>query len=270
MSADLTNNKFSLVLSGGGALGIAHLGVLHDMEQKGLAPSEIIGTSMGGIIGACLAIGMRETEIYTQLKSFASVTKWIKFSISGNSIVDSSRIERIFDTIFSDRKMSDTNIPLKIIATELATGEKKVFDSSDDILIKDAVLATMAIPGIFQERVIKGMVYGDGFLCENLGVLQASYSDILAVDVVGSRSFSRELPDNFFKTQNVIEMLERSIRLLMYNQTRCILGQTDANILLLEPNTNRYKTFHFHKVDEIRELGIGLLKSCYPNRQVEK
>jgi len=259
MSETMEGKAFSLVLSGGGALGIAHLGVLHDLERKGLKPAEIIGTSMGGIVGACLAIGMDEAQIHEKLKSFASVTKWIKFSISGNSIVDSARIERIFDAIFEERMMSDVIIPLKIIATDLETGEKRVFAAEDRVRIKDAVLATMAIPGIFKEKTIADRVYGDGFLCENLGLRESNCGEILAVDVVGYNSFSKTLPDNFFKTQNVIEMLERSIRLMMYNQTKNILQQVDKNILLLEPNTSQYKTFHFHKVEEIRALGLGLL-----------
>ncbi|MGC9351861.1 MAG: patatin-like phospholipase family protein, partial [Sulfurovum sp.] len=53
MEKNLLETPFSLVLAGGGALGIAHLGVLHDLEAKGIKPQEIIGTSMGGIIGAC-------------------------------------------------------------------------------------------------------------------------------------------------------------------------------------------------------------------------
>ena len=90
MIKDFTKNHFTLVLSGGGALGIAHLGVLHDLETQNIVPSEIVGTSMGGIVGACMAIGMSEAEIYTEIKAFSSVTKWIKFSFSGNAIVDNA------------------------------------------------------------------------------------------------------------------------------------------------------------------------------------
>ncbi|NKQ41059.1 MAG: patatin-like phospholipase family protein [Sulfurovum sp.] len=256
---ELGDENFSLVLSGGGALGISHLGVLYDMEQKDLSPSEIIGTSMGGIIGACLAIGMHEKQIHERLKSFAAVSKWIKFTLGGNSIVDSARIERIFDSIFGDRMMSDVKIPLKIIVANLTTGDKRVFGAGDKVMIKDVILATMAIPGIFKEKIIEGKIYGDGFLCENLGLNECSYHNILAVDAIGYNSFAKEMPDSIFKTFNIVEMLERSIRLLMYNQTKQILDGVDKNILLLEPNTSNYKTFHFHKVDKIRELGIGLI-----------
>ena len=161
---ELQTKNFTLVLSGGGALGIAHLGVLHDLAQKALVPVELVGTSMGGIIAACISIGMNEAEIHQAIRDFASVSKWIKFSFSGNAIVDNAKIETIFDRLFAEKKMADTQIPLKLIATNLRNGHKRVFTASDDVYIKDAILATMAIPGVFDEHHIEGEVYGDGFL----------------------------------------------------------------------------------------------------------
>jgi len=259
MIKNLKTNHFTLVLSGGGALGIAHLGVIHDLEKYNLAPSEIIGTSMGGIIGACMAIGMHESDIYKQIIDFTSVSKWIKFSFSGNAIVDNSKIETIFHTLFGNKKMSETKIPLKLICTNIINGEKRIFSQKDDVTIKDAVLASMAIPGIFTEHTIDGEIYADGFLCENLGILQATYDTVLAVDVLGRYAFEKELPDNFFKTANVLEMFERSMRLLIYNQTQSNLIQSKKNIILIEPKTSTYSTFQFHKHEALRTLGLGSL-----------
>ncbi len=260
MIKQLKTKPFSLVLSGGGALGMAHLGVIHDLELLDAKPSELIGTSMGGIVAACMAIGMREKEIKERVESFAGISNWIKFSFSGNAIVSHKKIAKIFESIFGDKKMSDTNVPLKIIATNLQEGSKKVFSQDDDVKIKDALLCTMAIPGVFQENSLDGITYGDGFLCENLGVNEASFNDILAVDVLGKNSFSDEMPDNFFKTANVLEMFEKSMRLLIYNQSKTHLNALDKNVLLLEPATKEFQTFEFHKIKEIRELGLGLLK----------
>ncbi len=157
-------------------------------------------------------------------------------------------------------KMKDTKIPLKIIATNIVDGTIKVFSSSDDIKIKDAVLASMAIPGIFEEKEINEVIYNDGFLCENLGINQAIHENILAVDVLGKNSFLKQMPGNFFKTSNVLEMFEKSMRILIYNQTKNILKYSKKNIYLIEPDTKRHKTFHFHKYKELRELGLNLLK----------
>jgi NTE family protein len=259
MYKGLNTNNFTLVLSGGGALGIAHLGVLHDLEENDIAPCEIVGTSMGGVIGACMAIGLSEKEIYAHIEEFSSVSKWIKFSLSGNAIIDNSKLENIFTNIFHDKKMHETLIPLKLIATDLITGDKRVFGPKDDVTIKDAVLSTMAIPGIFDEHIIEGRPYGDGFLCENLGISEAGCVDVLAVDVLGKNSFHNDMPNNFFKTANVISMFEKSMRFLIYNQTRTHLLHSDKKIMLLEPDTKSFATFHFHKYDEIRALGLGLL-----------
>jgi len=259
MIKNFNTNNFTLVLSGGGALGIAHLGVLHDLENIQLTPAEIVGTSMGGIIGACMAIGMSEAEIYEEIKAFSSLTKWVKFSFSGNAIVDNSKIEAIFTKLFENKKMKDTTIPLKLIATNLLNGDKRLFTDQDDVYIKDAVLASMAIPGIFDEHVIEGEIYGDGFLCENLGVNEATHQDILAVDVLGENAFEKTLPDNFFKTANVLEMFEKSMRLLIYNQTQTNIKNSEKNIYLIEPTTKDYTTFSFHKHEEIRAIGLGLL-----------
>ncbi|MBU1668471.1 patatin-like phospholipase family protein [bacterium] len=257
---NLKLKPFTLVLSGGGALGIAHLGVLHDLEENGIVPQEIVGTSMGGIIGACMAIGLNESKIHQLLQEFSAVYKWISFSWSGNALIDNHKIEKIFENIFQKKKMSETMVPLKLIATDLETGEKRVFTQKDNVYIKDAVLATMAIPGIFDEHLIDGKHYVDGFLCENLGINEASYQDILAVDVLGKNSFEPDLPDNFFKTNNILEMFEKSIRLLIYNQTQTNIKYSSKNITLIEPDTKEYKTFHFHKVDEIRSLGLSSSK----------
>lgn len=259
MVNQLKNNNFTLILSGGGALGIAHLGILHDMEKDHLIPNEIVGTSMGGIIGACMAVGMKEAEIYTHIKSFAGIFNWVKFSFSGNAVVHNGKIAKIFDQIFQDKKMKDTQIPLKLIATNLLNGHKKVFDATDDVYIKDAVLCTMAIPGIFEAHEVDGETYGDGFLCENLGINEASFDTVLAVDVLGENAFEKRMPDNFFKTVNVLEMFEKSIRLLIYNQSKTHLKNSSRSILLVEPETKGYKTFQFHKYEEIRALGLNLL-----------
>ena len=254
---NLKSKPFTLVLSGGGALGIAHLGVLHDLEHNDILPREIVGTSMGGIIGACLAIEMKEHQIHQLLQEFSAIYKWIRFSWSGNALIDNRKIEDIFEKIFENRKMSETTIPLKLISTDLQTGDKRVFTQEDNVCIKDAVLATMAIPGIFNEHLINKKYYADGFLCENLGINEASYQDVLAVDVLGKNSFNPDLPDNFFKTNNILDMFEKSIRLLIYNQTQTNIKHSNKNITLIEPDTKAYKTFHFHKVDKIRALGLS-------------
>jgi NTE family protein len=258
----MTNNKkFSLVLSGGGALGIAHIGVIEDFENQNIdKPSEIIGTSMGAIVGACLSIGMNSHEIYKIIEEFSKIRKWIKLSFNGNAIIKIKKLEKIFSSIFGNKKIKDTLIPLKIITTKLKNGKVKVFSKKDDVKIVDALLATMAIPGIFQEKIINKIVYLDGFLTDNLGIRFAKYKRIIAIDVLGRNSYDNTLPENWFKTNNIIEMFEKSMKLLIINQTQKNKELlSNKNLTIIEPNTKDYKTYQFHKYEELYKLGKGLL-----------
>lgn len=252
-------NNFSLVLSGGGALGISALGVLSDMEKYNINPKEIIGTSMGSIIGACLAIGLKEKQIYDLFCDFSKISNWIKFSMRGNSIITNDKIKNIFDQVFQNKRICDVLIPLKLVATDIKTGNIKVFSSVDDkVLLKDAVMASMAIPGIFEEQHIDNQVYVDGFLCANLAINETSLEDILAIDVLGANSFSKDLPNNMLKTKNIFDMFDKSLRILIYNQTKVAITHCDKKIFLIEPCTKNFKSFHFHKYQELKKLGIGI------------
>lgn len=263
MISDLQNKEFSLSLSGGGALGLAHLGVLSVLEEQNLTPNEILGTSMGGIIGALYAIGLKESEITSIVEKFGAIQKWVKLSLTGNAIVDTTKIETIFKEVFKDMSFKDTKIPLKIIATKLDNSKRVVFSKDNNIKLVDALLATMAIPGIFNEKVINGEIYVDGFLSENLPLSDTNYNTILAVDVLGKNSFNRELPDNIFKTSNVFDMFEKSLRTLIYNQTqKNIECLNNKDIILIEPKTEGFSTYQFNKLKKLRKKGLkATLKS---------
>lgn len=255
----MKNKDFSLVLSGGGALGIAHLGVIEDLEKKGVSPKEIVGTSMGAIIGACYAIGLNSKEIEALLNKFSKINSWFSYTHSTTSLIDTKKVKNILTSVFGIRMMADTKIPLKLIATDLKDGNSTAFEFIDEILIVDAILASMAVPGIFKEILINDRYYVDGFLSSNLGVEYARYDDILAVDVLGKASYNHELPTGFFKTAKMINMFEKSMKLIIYNQTKDKIDRMkDKNIILLEPKTEKYKSFNFSKVSEIKKLGNGL------------
>ena len=252
----MSYNDFSLVLSGGGALGFAHLGIIEDLSDNGLIPSEIIGTSMGGIIGSLLAIGLPYNEIENRFKSMSGFNKWVSFSLSGNGMVQLNKLENMLQKTFQDRMMSDVSIPLKIIATNFENGEKTVFSQDNNIKIIDAVLATIAIPGIFPARMIEGKPYIDGAFTENLGITEASHEVVLASDVMGKRSFKPINTPKPFKIQNFMDNFEKTMRIMMTNQTTKNLSACkDKSVFLIEPNTRNFRTFHFNKFNKIKNVG---------------
>jgi len=247
------DNDFSLVLSGGGALGIAHLNIIRMLEENHLKPKEIIGTSMGAILGACYALNYNEQEIYQFIEKFSNIFKWGKISFSQGSLLSTDKISELFDLLFGDKKISEADITLKIVATDFNTGKANIFDKHTDITIKEAVLASMAIPGIFPPLKIANNYYVDGFISSNLPVEYAEYETILASNVLGKNSFRnyQEKDYQFFgHTKAVLEMLERSLRLIMYNKAQEPLNKK-SGIILIEPKVADFKTFDFHKYKEI-------------------
>lgn len=264
----MKNIKYSLVLSGGGALSISQLGIINQLEKQKLEYKEIIGTSMGSIIGACMAIGLKEEEIFNFFKKFSKIHNWIKFSFSGNSIVDDEKIKKILIEVFKNKKMKDTIIPLKIIATNLKDGSARVFNQNDDLYIYQAILASIAIPGVFKEQLINDNIYADGFLIQNLGILEVSSSNIIAIDSLGINSYNSSIPNKFIKTLNVFSMIEKSMRLLIINQTKCNIEKLlkdyiDYDLKLIDLDTRNFKTFDFNKFEEIRNIGIKYNKLNY-------
>ena len=252
----MINSKFSLVLSGGGALGFAHMGIIEDLYENNLKPAEIIGTSMGGLIGSLLAIGLNYDEIEKKFRNLSGMQKWISFSFSSETLISLEKLEKMLLNTFGDMRISDTKIPLKLIATDFQTGEKVVFSRENDVKIIDGVLSTIAIPGLFPPRVINENIYIDGFCCENLGITQTSHDIILASDVVGQRSFKANHNPKTFKIQNLVDNFEKTMRIMISNQTQQNLQLlNDRNVFLCEINTRNFRTFQFKKYDKIKKTG---------------
>jgi NTE family protein len=259
--------SYSLVLSGGGALSISFIGIIEQLENNSnkIKIDELIGTSMGSIIAACLSIGLTSKEIIVLLNSFSNIFNWTKLSFDGNSIIKIDKIKKILIDIFTEnRKIKNTLIPLKIITTNMKDGTVKVFDKDDDITIVQALLASMAIPGVFEEQIIDNEVYCDGFLIENLGILQSSIKNVIALDSLGLNSYNNELPNHFLKTKNVFNMIEKSMRLLIINQTKQLIKEfenlketknREKKLIYIDLDTKKFKTASFHKVNELIEIG---------------
>jgi NTE family protein len=152
----LEKEGFALVLSGGAALGCAHLGVLDVLEAKGLEPMEIAGTSMGAIVGAAFACGFSCEQIAGSFHQFAKVTRWIKFSLRKPALLNTSKLLAVFDGLFGDRTLKDVRIPLKIVATDFETGDIRVFTEEDAVPLKEAVLCSMSIPVLFPPVLLGG------------------------------------------------------------------------------------------------------------------
>ncbi len=250
---------FTLVLSGGAARGYAHVGVLSYLFEKGLLPDEIIGTSMGAMIGAACAVGFQPDEITKHIKEFSSLSRWLRPSLSHPALFDSKKIHAVFSSLFAEQHMGDTNIPLKIIATDFNDGRIRVFNAEDTILLHEAVSCSMSIPVLFPPVPLEDTSYVDGFLCANLPVQQVSDpgKPIIAVDVMSPRANGLYQPEDsswYERPAEIIDMYERSFYLMVQNQTRTACAQ-QQNIVSLQPELAEFNLYDFDKFEPIIAKG---------------
>lgn len=256
--AKLKHDGFSLVLSGGAALGCAHLGVLEYLEDHALFPSEIVGTSMGAIVGAACAHGFSSGRIAGFFEKFARVTRWMEFSWSMPSFLKAKKISAIFEDLFGDATLAQVKTPLKIVATNFENGETRVFSRDDQVLLRDAVLGSMSIPVLFPPVAIEQNVYVDGGLSANLPVAYVSDANkpTVAVDVMSGHSLEPlSQHDSFLgKAKTLFAWSERTFYLMIQNQTKEALKGT-VNVNCLKPRLAGYKVYHFDKWNDLREEG---------------
>ncbi len=154
--------KIGLALGGGGARGVAHIAYLKAMEEQGLRPSIIAGTSSGAIVGALYAGGLKPDDIYTLVQNLFSIKKR-----SGASLIRAFKREGLaanlakqyFSHVLPKKNFEELEIPLKIVATNFNTLEEKIFSSGE---ILPALMASIAFPSVFVPQPVGDSFYMDG------------------------------------------------------------------------------------------------------------
>ncbi|RMF45098.1 MAG: patatin-like phospholipase family protein, partial [Anaerolineae bacterium] len=170
--------ELALALGGGGAKGHAHLGVLRCLEREGYHIKAIAGTSAGGIIGACYAAGYTPDELVDYFQQVDQSSLYGRRPEDGPSLLGIAGLNHIFEELLGERTFDDLRIPLVLTAVDLNTGCEVLLREGR---VRDAVLATMAIPGVFPPQEWNGALLVDG------GVLDL-------VPVAPVRALAPELP----------------------------------------------------------------------------
>lgn len=160
----MENSKLGLVLSGGGTRGLAHAGVLKFLNEKNIKPNILSCCSAGSIVGSLYAFGKPPEEI---LDFFQSIYffNWKHFTFNQPGLVSSAIFSTYLNPIFKDMTIGDLDKDIRIVATELITGQQKVFEK--DYKVVDAIIASSCIPGISTPYFIGTEMYSDGGVLNN-------------------------------------------------------------------------------------------------------
>lgn len=177
--------KVGLVLSGGAAFGLAHIGVIKELEKNNIPIDYITGTSMGALIGGLYSAGITTQKMEELLKKFTRrmITDIDLFAISGGGLLHGRKVTNILKSLIADINIEDCKIPFRAIATDLYAGEKYVFKSGN---LVTAIRASISIPGIFKPVKIGKKVLVDGGAADNLpvdDVREMGAEKVIAVDV---------------------------------------------------------------------------------------
>jgi len=155
-----------LVLSGGGARGFAHLGVLKALNEAGIFPDVVSGTSAGALVGVLYADGHTPDEILN-IMNVSSRLDFMRPALPREGLLQINAIMKILKSSLRAKKFEDLKIPLFVSATDLNNGRAVYFSKGD---IFDPVIASASIPVLFQPVKIDDISYVDGGVLDNLPV----------------------------------------------------------------------------------------------------
>src|SRR5699024_4701447 len=144
--------RIGFILSGGGARGFAHIGALRVLEEHGLKPDVLAGTSMGAIVGALYAAGhsVRELE---ELVLGTTLRDIVDLSLQGGLLKGDRLVQFLREHLPAD--FSDLHIPLAVTTTDVETGEQVLITKGD---LAKAVRASSSFPGAFEPEALDGRV----------------------------------------------------------------------------------------------------------------
>ncbi|MDR0543013.1 MAG: patatin-like phospholipase family protein [Dysgonamonadaceae bacterium] len=243
--AEKKKYRLGLALSGGGARGFAHPGALKAIEDFGLKPEIISGTSAGALAGVLYADGYAPEEI---IKLFVGkdFREFADIQVPVAAIFGMSGFRRFLKKHLHAKNFEDLSIPLKVVATNLDEGKSAVFDTGPII---DAVVASCSIPVVFNPVLIDGVNYVDGGIFNNFPVstIRSLCDKIIGVNV------SPLVPKKYNKT--IMQIAERSYHYM--SRTNTLLDRTLCDVLIEMTDLAYFKTFDLVNSEKIFKMGYG-------------
>ena len=270
-----TCRDVALVLSTGGARGLAHIGAIDQLLDMGYNIRSVAGTSMGALVGGMYAAGrledFRQWMLTIDRKRILSL---MDFSLSISHIAKGERIIEAMKEIVPDVNIEDLSIPYCAVATDAVSGTEVVFNSGS---LYDAIRASISLPLVFSPVRQGERILLDGGLVNPLPLnrVRRSKHDLLVAvnvsghDYRGQVEMRRIIKEQQNERSKVISLLSKlmpqdSISIMINKNAQQSLKLTPPDILVDIP-MNRYNTFDFDKVERLSAIGRNKTK-----RAVEK
>ncbi len=242
MSAKAT---LGLVLSGGGARGIAHIGVIDALRSQGLEPDAIAGSSSGAIIGALAAAG-HSTETMLEFFHEASPFRLSAVTVRKAGILDTAKVVASFREYFPDDSFEALKIRLFLTATDIVNARLKIFESGPLI---PAILASCSMPMVFTPTEVDGRWYVDGGVINNFPIEPLrGRCDVVVGHYASPLRSARQTDLN-----GLLAVSERALEVAMHSTSRQKFHECD--VMLSCPELSRYGLFDTRHHREIFDVG---------------
>ena len=255
-NSQLSTQEFGLVLSGGGALGFAHIGAIKALEEYGIEPKYVAGTSMGAIIGVMYAAGYSADEIMQIVKEdrLYKVGRLITMqsALRNSGMSTHKTLLRELAELIPHNSFDSLERKFMVCVTSVETGEA-VYRHKGGYL-KEYVAASASIPGVFEPIIIDSVRYIDGGIVDNLPVSQLLALNpqlfIIGVDVL-------PFVENY-EAKNSIDMLLWMSRL--FQSKNMDPNRAKCDWLIQSFALNEYHGFEFKRYKEIYQYGYDAMK----------
>ena len=277
MKDELKKKNVALVLSSGGARGLAHIGAIEELEARGYHISSIAGCSMGALIAGVYAAGkIDEFREWMKTVTRRKMFELTDFSLSLNHIVKGKRIIEAIMEFVPDVAIEDLPIPYCAVATDLTAGKEVVFNKGS---LFEAIRASISLPSFYEPVQRDGMILIDGGVINPIPLnrVKRQPGDILVgVDVSGhdyksqweemrrltewqkndkslkAKILDKLIPDNL--EFNYYTMLSRSSS-LMIRQNSILMAKLMKPDVLVDIQMSRYGGFDYDKSEKIIAIG---------------
>jgi len=270
--------KIALVLSGGGARGLAHIGAIETLESHGYEITSIAGCSMGALIGGMYAAGkLPEVKDWVLALDRRKVLSLVDFSLSLTHLVKGDRVMEALKEIVPDVNIENLPIPYTAVATDWNSGKEVVFDHGS---LYDAIRASISIPlflnpvrreemllvdgGLVNSLPLNRVVRHSGDLLFGINVSTHDYQgELLMQQFVERKLLSKSMPAavmnrimKHFEGINInyVTLLMRTIAIMLEQNTRqqILISRPD---LVVQVPMKRYGVFDFDKAAAILQIG---------------
>ena len=245
--------KIGLALGGGGARGLAHIGVLKILEKNNIIPDFICGVSMGAIIGASYSAGMSVADMEKEavgLNKRVAVRKLLDLANPRRSIIRGRKAKNSIRDLVQGKKFSECKIPLEIVATDLASGEEVILNNGD---LTEAIIASISVPGIFPPVKI-----GDNYLVDG-GVTNPTPVDRLekaGIDVLIGVDLMMKRNIKFEKGPGMVTTLLQSYEIIRTKAVKYNLKHISKKTVLIKPKLRgTVDSFKFYDIDKFIAAG---------------